>query len=115
MVSSNPENVGVVAGNWEFGLGNSTTGFLYGEYIYTDERMTDVNNDPLKLDGDYSLVNIRAGVTFEQYDITVTAWGRNITDEEYTSTIADGVAQDGKLTAYYSDPATWGITARKNF
>jgi outer membrane receptor protein involved in Fe transport len=115
MVSSNPENVGVIAANYEFGLGNSATGFIYGEYSYNDERMTDVNNDPLKLDSDYSLVNVRAGVTFDKYDITLTAWGRNITDEEWTGTIADGVAQDGKLTAYYTDPATWGVTARMNF
>ena len=42
-------------------------------------------------------------------------WGRNILDEEYTGTIADSVVQDGKFNAYHSEPATWGITARKNF
>ena len=115
MVSGNPENVGVIAGDYKFGLGDSASGFVYAEYVYTDERMTDVNNDPLKLDGDYALFNLRGGVVFEGLDLTVTAWGRNLTDEEYTGTIADGVAQDGKLIAYYSEPRTWGVTLRKNF
>ncbi|MCX2980269.1 TonB-dependent receptor [Halieaceae bacterium IMCC14734] len=115
MVSGNPENVGVVAADYKFGLGDSASGFIYAEYVYTDERMTDVNNDPLKLDGDYALFNLRGGVIFENLDLSVTAWGRNLTEEEYTSTIADGVAQDGKLNAYYSEPRTWGVTLRKNW
>ncbi|MEH6587899.1 MAG: TonB-dependent receptor [Halioglobus sp.] len=114
-VSSNPENVFVITGNQEFSLGSSTTGFVYAEYVYTDERMTDVNSDPIKRDGSYSLVNLRAGFTLENYDMQFILWGRNVLDEEYTNTIADLPAQDGKFNAYHAEPATWGITARKNF
>ncbi|MCZ6831480.1 MAG: TonB-dependent receptor [Gammaproteobacteria bacterium] len=113
--SSNPEHVLVLSGNQEFSVSNSITGFVYAEYIYTDERMTDLNNDPEKIDGSYNLFNLRAGLIFEQYDIQLTAWGRNLTEEEYTGTIADSVIQDGKFIAYYTEPRTWGITARKNF
>jgi iron complex outermembrane recepter protein len=115
VLSDNPESVAVVAGDYKFALGNSASGFLYGEYIYTDERMTDVNQDPLKLDGDYAVINLRAGVTFDRYDLTLTAWGRNLADEEYTGTIADSVAQTGKTVAYYAEPRTWGLTLRKNW
>ncbi len=115
LVSSNPENVAVLSGDWKFRIGDNTGGFVYAEWAYTDERMTDVNNDPLKLDGEYDIVNLRAGVNFESAQVTLTAWGRNVFDEEYTGTIADGVAQDGKLTAYYSDPVTWGVTLRKDW
>ncbi len=113
--AGNPEHVLVLSGNQEFHLSSDITGFVYGEYIYTDERMTDVNNDPLKWDGDYALVNLRAGLIFEQYDIQLTAWGRNLTDEEYTPTIADSVLQEGKMIAYYVEPRTWGVTLRKNW
>lgn len=115
MLSGNPENVLLVAGDLEVNLSDSLTGFLYGEVNYVDERMTDVNNDPVKLDGDYTIVNLRAGLIFEDLDMTLTAWGRNITDAEYTTTVADGVAQDGRFDAYYSDPLLWGVTLRKNF
>lgn len=114
-ISSNPEHSLVISANQEFNVSNEIVGFIYGEYVYTDERMTDVNNDPLKLGDDYSLVNLRAGLRFEQYDLQLTAWGRNILDEEYTNTIADSVVQDGKLNAYYNEPATWGVTLKKHF
>jgi outer membrane receptor protein involved in Fe transport len=77
--------------------------------------MTDVNNDPEKLDGSYTEVNLRAGLNFEQWDASLTLWGRNITDAEYTGTIADAPAQDGRFNSYYVEPATWGITAKKHF
>ena len=114
-LSGNPEHVAVVTGNWQFDLGSNLSGFLYGEYVYTDERMTDLNNDPGKLDGSYDLINLRAGLVWEPYQVELTAWGRNVTDEDYTSTIADAVVQDGRLIAYYNEPATWGLTLKKRF
>ena len=114
-LSGNPENVVVTSLRQDFLLGGNLTAFLYGEYIYFDERMTDVNQDPLKQDDSYSLVNLRAGLVIENWDMEITAWGRNVTDEEYTNTIADGVAQDGRMIAYYNEPSTWGVTLRKNF
>jgi outer membrane receptor protein involved in Fe transport len=115
LVSGNPENVLVISLNQDFSITDSITGFVYGDYVYTDERMTDVNNDPEKLDGSYTEVNLRAGLNFEQWDASLTLWGRNITDAEYTGTIADAPAQDGRFNSYYVEPATWGITAKKHF
>lgn len=114
-ISSNPENVLALTGNQEFSLSDNLTGFVYGEYVYTDSRMTDVNNDPGKRDDAYALVNLRAGLYFEQWDAELTLWGRNIFDEEYVTTIADTVVQDGNYTAYQQEPTTWGITAKKHF
>jgi outer membrane receptor protein involved in Fe transport len=54
-------------------------------------------------------------VTFEKYDAQVTLWGRNVTDEDYSGTIADTVGQTGRSIAYYNEPATWGVTLRKDF
>ncbi len=114
-ISGNPENVLVFTGNQDFRFSESITGFLYGEYSFTDNRMTDVNNDPAKEDGSYALVNLRTGIIFENYDAQITLWGRNITDEEYTSTIADPPGQTGRLIGYYQEPRTWGVTLRKDF
>jgi len=114
-LSGNPENVVVFTGNQEFRFTDSLSGFVYGEYIFTDGRMADVNNDPVKYDGSYTLVNLRTGVVFEKYATTITLWGRNVFDEDYTNTIADAVGQDGRFVGYYNEPATWGITLRKDF
>ena len=105
----------VFTGNQDFRLTDSLTGFVYGEYIFTDERMTDVNNDPGKYDDSYELVNLRAGLVFERYDARVTLWGRNVFDEDATNTIADAPGQDGRFVGYFQEPATWGLTLRKDF
>jgi outer membrane receptor protein involved in Fe transport len=115
MVSGNPENVIALTANQTFRLTDSFSAFVHGEYNWNDERMTDVNNDPEKLDGSYYIVNLRAGVVYEPWSTTLTFWGRNVFDAKYTTTIADAVVQDGRFIAYYSEPATWGVSLRKDF
>lgn len=114
-LAGNPENVVVGSVNQDFQLSDAISGFLYAEYAWTDERMTDVNNDPEKLDGAYGLLNVRAGMIYEPWDTELTLWGRNLTDEGYTTTIADAPGQTGRYNAYYSEPLTWGLTVRKSF
>lgn len=115
MVSGNPENVIALTGNQQFRVTDTVGGFVHGEYIWNDERMTDVNNDPEKLDGSYYVVNVRAGLIYEPWATTLTFWGRNVFDAEATTTIADAVAQPGRFIAYYKEPATWGATVRWDF
>ncbi len=115
MVSGNPENVVAMTATQRFRLSDNLEGFAYGEYVWTDERMTDVNNDPEKLDGSYDVVNLRAGVVFEQYQTTLTVWGRNVLSSESTSTIADAPVQTGRFIGYYKEPATWGASVRWDF
>jgi len=54
-------------------------------------------------------------LVFQRYNTTLTFWGRNVFDAKATTTIADAVAQDGRFIAYYIEPATWGISVRKDF
>ena len=115
MVSGNPENVVALTANQQFSITDTIGAFAYAEYIWTDERMTDVNNDPEKLDGSYYVVNLRAGLIYEPWDTTLTFWGRNVFDAKATSTIADAVAQPGRFIAYYKEPPTWGATVRWDF
>ncbi|MCB1687520.1 MAG: TonB-dependent receptor [Halioglobus sp.] len=114
-VSGNPENVVSVTANQQFHVADNVGGFVHGEYIWTDERMTDVNNDPEKQDGSFYVVNLRAGLVYEPWNTTLTLWGRNVFDAEATTTIADAVLQDGRFIAYYKEPATWGATVRWDF
>lgn len=115
LLPGNAENRGTLSADYRFNMSGATEGFIYGEYIYTDERMTDVNNDPLKMDDDYFYLNLRAGVDWIDIDTSLTVWARNLTDEDIVSVIADGVAQEGKLIGYFAAPRTWGITLRKNW
>ncbi len=114
-VAGNPENFLTLSANKDFNISSDMDLFLYGEYIYTGDTMTDTNNDPLKYQDAYSLVNLRAGLRYHPWDAELVAWGRNVFDEEYLATIYDMVIQDGKLGAYYREPSTFGVTLRKHF
>jgi len=114
-ISSNAENAVSATANQDFDVAEGITAFAYGEYAWKDGRMTDVNNDPGKRDGSFFTLNLRAGLYFEDYRTRVTLWGRNVTDEEYTNTIADAVAQAGRFIAFYPEPFTWGVNIRRDF
>jgi outer membrane receptor protein involved in Fe transport len=44
-----------------------------------------------------------------------SAWGRNLTNDQYLSTIFPSVAQAGSLSAYPSQPRTYGVSGRFRF
>ncbi len=85
------------------------------EYSYLSDQMMDLNNDPLKVQDSYSLVNLRTGLRFVNYDAEVILWGRNVLDEDYHFASFDILGSPGKLGGYASEPATYGLTLRKNF
>ena len=47
--------------------------------------------------------------------IEVTAWGRNLTNAQFLTTIFPGVAQAGSLNGYPSQPRTYGGSIRYRF
>jgi len=48
-------------------------------------------------------------------DAELTLWGRNVADETYFTSTFDPPLQPGKLNYYAQEPATYGVTFRKNF
>jgi len=111
----NPENQYFVAATKDFRVGSSTTLFIRGEYTYTSDLLTDGDADPLGLSDSLEILNLRLGLIFENMDAELTLWGRNVTDEAFFASTFDAPLQDGKLNYYAQEPATWGVTFRKNF
>ncbi len=62
-----------------------------------------------------SLVNASAGLRFEEQEIELQVWGRNIFNDEFVTTLFPGVAQFGIVNAYPNQPATYGVSVRKSF
>lgn len=114
-IADNAENVLVLTANQTFDLSGDINAFIYGEIVYTDERMTDIDNDPLKGDNAYTLVNLRAGLHFAQWDADLSFWGRNIFDDNYITQASNTTLQAGNLIAFPVEPRTWGVTVKKNF
>lgn len=47
--------------------------------------------------------------------LSVSAWGRNLTDDAYITTLFPSVAQSGSLSGYRNQPRTYGVSARFKF
>ncbi len=110
----NPEDRVFIAVTQNFDIGSDTNMFVRAEYSYYSEQFTDGDLDPLTLQDDVSLVNLRIGFNFDAWNSSLTLWGRNITDERYYHGSFDRPIQLG-INSYPSEPATYGLTFRKNF
>ena len=114
-LSGIPKHDAVLGLNQSFAIASGVEAFLAAEYVYRSDVMTDQNNDPLKLQESYSVINARAGISFIESDVDIIFWGRNITDTEFRYTVFDVPLQDGKLKAYPGEPATYGMSVQWNF
>lgn len=111
-----PESYAVVSVKKDFEISDSIYAYVLGEYSYTGEIILDGSNDPYAVQDAYNVLNLRLFFNFSDYDMDLVFWGRNILDEEYINrTNFNTPLQEGKLNAYMSEPATYGVTLRKRF
>lgn len=61
-------------------------------------------------------ISLNASITFGTANgWEFTAWGRNLTNERYLTTVFDSVAQDGSISGYPSPPRFYGVSAKYIF
>jgi outer membrane receptor protein involved in Fe transport len=61
-------------------------------------------------------ISLNASITFGTANgWEFTAWGRNLTNERYLTTVFDSVAQDGSISGYPSAPRFYGVSAKYIF
>lgn len=114
-VLNNPRHRALGSASWYFQLGKAFDARLYGEVAYTGEHMTNLNNDPLSRDGDYSQLALVAELTYRPWRVTLSAWGRNLNNPTYTALTSDAPLQEGRLIATLPEPKTWGISLRHSW
>jgi outer membrane receptor protein involved in Fe transport len=115
-IAYNPEDRFFLGLTKDFQVGNSTTLFVRGEYSYASELFTDGDIDPLTLQDNLDLYNLRLGLRFENADAELALWGRNLGDERYYAGSFDPPIQDyGRMNSYPAEPRTYGLTFRKHF
>ncbi len=111
----NPEDRFLVALNQDFQMGNNDM-FFRAEYAYASATTTDGDTDPLTEQDAYGILNLRLGVDIDEWNSTVSIWGRNVLDERYYKGSFDPPLLDrGSMNSYPTEPATWGVTFRKNW
>lgn len=114
--SGEPEDYAVLRLTQDIDLASNIYSYAQLEYSYTGEMILDGSNDPYAIQDSYSLINARFFVNFENINLDVILWGRNLADEEYVNRTAFNTPlQDGKLNAYVTEPRTFGLTLKKHF
>ena len=63
-----------------------------------------------------STENLSASISLElEMGLKVSVWGRNLTNDVYTTTLFPSVAQAGSLSGYRNQPRTYGVAAKFTF
>jgi len=111
-----PKNYAVLSVKKDFEVADGVYGYVQGDFSHTSEIILDGSNDPFAIQESYNVVNLRFFMNFEEQDMDVVVWARNLLDEEYINrTNFNTPIQDGKLNAYMAEPATFGVTVKKRF
>lgn len=106
-----PEYKGLVGAKYEWPLSSGATITVNGDISFEDTSWSLVANDPPHaLTDPGELYNARIAYTSADGAYTVSAWGRNLSDEEYWR-----AASATSFTAYASPPMTYGIDIDVNF
>lgn len=108
-----------LAGTYTFNIGDWDA-FVRANYRYEsdaaffDSEAIDQIVRDTGVDGEVNELNASFGIS-TQDGLSVTLWGRNLTDDEYVTTAFPSVAQEGSYSGYPNAPATYGVTVRKAF
>jgi iron complex outermembrane recepter protein len=63
-----------------------------------------------------SVDNLSASATLAlENGLSLSVWGRNLTDDTFITTLFPGVAQAGTLSGYRNQPRTYGVAAKFKF
>ncbi|WP_339723940.1 TonB-dependent receptor [uncultured Paraglaciecola sp.] len=111
-----PKHYAVISVKKDFEIADGVYSYVQGDFSHTSEVILDGSNDPYAIQDAYNVVNLRFFMNFEDADLDVVVWARNLLDEEYINrTNFNAPLQTGKLNAYMAEPATFGVTVKKRF
>jgi outer membrane receptor protein involved in Fe transport len=101
--------------NYDHELVGEITGFANVGGIYRSSYNTGSNLHPRKEQDAFTTFNARLGIRNDEAGWEAYVWGQNITDEGYYNIVFDSVFQSGSFSASLGEPATYGVTVRKDF
>ncbi|MEM1103230.1 MAG: TonB-dependent receptor [Pseudomonadota bacterium] len=88
---------------------------MRADYFYISEHFFAPVNSPLERQGGYGLLNLQ--VTWDSPDdrYSISAFGTNVTDEEYFVFGQDATVTQGVAYVHVGDPAEWGLRGAVRF
>ena len=109
-----PSFTGNLSVGWTFG--RSESGAFKGvvDESYTGKQWMDLFNDPTIASAGHALTNARLSYAFSHLPLTVSAWGKNLTNKTYV-TAATNVSGLGFDYFHLGQPRTYGLEANWRF
>ena len=98
---------------YSFDISDDIGAYLRADFQYEDET-TIVDNLPESVTREVNTLNVSGGLEFDN-GLTLQAWARNLTNDEYYTSGFPTPAQAGSFNYYPNQPRTYGIAARYNF
>jgi len=90
--------------------------FARADVIYQDDRFLGANNDPFFIFTETTLVNLRLGLMSSSGKWTVTAWGRNVFNDDAISQTFGGSSFFIPTYNYAPNiPRTYGLDFQARF
>ncbi len=110
-LTRSPKNTFSLAAEYKMELGSGGELLLRADYSHQDKLFITPENRPLDTLDSYNLLSAR--ITYQTAgNISLSLFGKNLTDEEYQLHIfdVDSVDRNNIGSAVYADPRIWGIT-----
>jgi len=108
-----PELALSLSAQYDFTIGGFES-YIRGDFQYEDEVQV-VDNIPAEVASrEVNQLNLALGFRTDN-GLSVTLWGRNVTDDEFLISAFPSVAQAGSISGYRNQPRTYGITIRKDY
>jgi iron complex outermembrane receptor protein len=102
---------GIARYTWPSSIGRFS---IQGDFSWTDEQFFDIANNPITHEDAYAVYNASVGYATSDERYEVTAWIKNIADEEYR-TYAIPVTSLGFSQNMYGKPRWYGVTLSARF
>lgn len=115
-LSNSPEWQASLALDYTQPVGAGMNFISRGEVFYQDDRFLGADNDPGFIFDATTLVNLRAGIASDAGNWALTAWARNVLDDESISQIFGGSSPFVPSYNYSpNNPRTYGIDLSLRF
>jgi len=108
-----PEFALSLGATYSFDISDTIGAYLRADYQYEDET-TIVDNLPSAVTREVNTVNVSGGMDFDS-GLSLQAWVRNLTNDEYFTSGFPAPAQAGTFNYYPNQPRTYGVVARYKF
>lgn len=116
-VQGAPRWIGSIGLEYDREIFDGVEAYIGGDYQYRTWAYGTADDSAYGRIEGYGLLNLRAGTRLFDGALDLSAWVRNLLDENYAVSTGGGTSPGtfGAYTAQLGDPTTFGLTARAKF